>query len=393
MHNDPYGDDYVPPDEPLDGWTTEERAHLVVVRDDTIVPPEPERDRFPRLDWRDAFARDFTQIDYLLGRFIERGQQVSLVGDGKAGKSLFGLEWLFRAVKGQPFIGDQAREPLGRVLYFDRENSLRDIVTRLHALGATDDDLELLMERFDYRLFPRFSGSLDASQTAALELLAIVDEVKPDVVVLDTVSRFISGNENDSNTWLDFYRHVHAPLKARGVAGVRLDHYGKDQTKGSRGSSAKTQDVDHVWELSVQAMNAWPDRSNGTELITTHLKLHRTYTRTGIGEDTFLITRRGRRAKGGMWLDGSTRHALTAVEKAEADTAPAEGTPEWLMQHLDKHNVPRDWGNPRVKQWCADNNVRLGSPKIEEAVRRRKHLPRDLPPTLDEAPSPPRDDS
>jgi hypothetical protein len=359
------------------------------------APAEPQRlevvapveDRFPRLNWREAFATDFSQIDYLLGKLMERGQQVSFVGDGKAGKSLFMLEWLFRATKGLSFLGDHGRKPLGKVLYFDRENSLRDIVTRLRALGATDDDLDLLMDRFDYRLFPRFSGSLDASQGAALEFLGIVNEVGPDLVTMDTVSRFIGGNENDSNTWLDFYRRIHAPLKANGIACVRLDHYGKDQSKGSRGSSAKTQDVDHVWELSVQASNTFPEQATGTELIVTHLKLNRTYTRTGIGEDNFLITRRGRRVKGGMWVDGSTRHALTANEKPDPAEKPTEGTAQWLVLQLDTHKVDFDWGSPKVIKWCAENGIRIGKTKVEEAVRLRKNLPRDLPyPSVTEPP-------
>ncbi|MGV9775929.1 hypothetical protein, partial [Streptosporangium sp. NPDC003464] len=65
--------------------------------------------------------------------------------------------------------------------------------TRLTAFGATPDDLQVLHERFDYRLFPRFSGALNTSETAARELLGIVAERPRDVVIFDTVSRYISG--------------------------------------------------------------------------------------------------------------------------------------------------------------------------------------------------------
>lgn len=383
MTTHPLGDDYVPPDEPLNGWTREEAAEIDRARL-TVVPegganeasPTAQQDRFQRLDWREAFARDFSQIDYLPGRFMERGQQVSLVGDGKAGKSLLTEEWLIRCIKGQRFLGDTVRDPLTSVLYFDRENSVRDIVTRARALGATEEDLDLFMERFDYRPFPRFSGALDASHVASAELLGIVSEVKPDVVVLDTVSRFIAGNENDSKTWLDFYGRVHAPLKALGVACLRLDHYGKDQTRGSRGSSAKNQDVDHVWELSVLAQNKWHDLSDDTELITTHLKMHRTYTRTGIGEDEFLITRRGRRVRGGMWLDGSTRHALTA--EGQGVTAP-EGSVEYIVERLNADGLQRNAGRNAVKERCAELGLPTTTKKLEQVVKLRKNLPSNLP--------------
>lgn len=288
-------------------------------------------ERCPSLNWADAFATDFSVIDWLPGRLLERGQQVSLVGDGKVGKSLFMHDWLWRAITGRGFLGDESRPPL-RVLYFDRENGLRDIVTRMQSLGATPDELT---GRFDYRMFPTFSGALDAAGTAADELLAIVDEVGTDVVVLDTVSRFIAGKENDADTWLQFYSRVHAPLKARGIAGIRLDHMGKDSDRGSRGSSAKSQDVDHVWELTgTDDMSTYDD---GIQTVTTQLRLRRTHTRTGLGMDDFAITRRGRKGPDGAWLRGQTRHELTYGGGARSD----------IQVFVDKLLAARCPGNSR----------------------------------------------
>ncbi|ONI73100.1 hypothetical protein ALI144C_44940 [Actinosynnema sp. ALI-1.44] len=357
--------------------------------DSEPAAPEPTEDRFPRVDWHAAFALDLDDIDWLPGQLMERGQQTALVGSGKSGKSIFVLDWIYRAITERPFLGDRARPPI-RVLYFDRENGLRDIITRLRSFGVTEQELDLFSQRFDYRMFPRFSGALDASTIAAAELLALVDELQPDVVVLDTVSRFISGNENDSQTWLEFYRLVHAPLKARGVACVRLDHTGKDDGRGSRGSSAKSQDVDHVWELTAGEGVAWVDKANDTETITTHLKLKRTHTRTGVGDDTFTITRRGIRKRGGVWLPGGTRHELTAWTAGAPDEPALEGTVEWLMQQLDAAGVPRDWGNRKVKPECARLGIRARSEVVEEAVRRRKTdttyrsvtFPADVPQTV-----------
>src|SRR5699024_6188201 len=76
------------------------------------------------------------------------------------------------------------------------------------------------------------------------QLLDLVDQHAPDLVVIDTVSRFIDGPENDADTWLALYRNSLVALKARGVAVIRLDHTGKDEDRGARGSSAKSSDVD-----------------------------------------------------------------------------------------------------------------------------------------------------
>lgn len=300
---------------------------------------EPER--FPEIDWDDAFGRDFSQIDWLPGRFLERGQQITIVGDGKVGKSLFALDWTYRAVTGRPFIGDDRRDPV-KVLYFDRENSLRDIITRALAFGATPADFK---GRLSYRQFPAFSGTLDQSVQAASQFLGIVDEVCPDLVVLDTASRFIGGKENDSDTWLQLYQLIHAPLKSRGVACVRLDHFGKDTDRGSRGSSAKTQDVDHVWEM--YRANEQKVIGQGVERIATTIRLRRTHTRSGIGEDEFVVIRRGEKRLGGMWLNGRTSHEL-------ADSGVLEvirGEVDRIVDDLMAASVPPGLGRDRLKSW------------------------------------------
>jgi len=60
------------------------------------------------------------------------------------------------------------------------------------------------------------------------------------------------GPEKDSDTYRDFYRHTGSLLKEREVALLRLDHSGKDRSKGQRGSSAKADDVDVVFFLTVE---------------------------------------------------------------------------------------------------------------------------------------------
>lgn len=357
-----------PPDDNSPEDTADEES------DDAVAPPE---DRFPRIDWMLAYATDFTNIDWLPGRILERGQQAALVGPGKAGKSIFVQYWIFCAITGRSFLGDQRRPPIN-VLYFDRENNLRDIVTRMIAFGASPEDLE----RLDYRLFPKFSGSLDQSALAAAELIAIVDEQPRDLVIFDTVSRFIAGKENDADTWLQFYGRVHAPLKGRGIAGVRLDHMGKDEERGARGNSAKSQDVDHVWELTRLNENKTFDPRAGIEHITTGLKLLRTHTRSGLGEDMFLITRRGQRQKGGLWVPSGTRHELSAPPGPDGQGAPVPGSTEWIVDQLDKNKVPEDWGRPRIAKAIVDLKIKASKEKIEEVVRLRKNRSSDLPADL-----------
>lgn len=304
-------------DAPID--TVQQTAEIEKVRAE-MSEPSPNEGlpadlvKFPVLDWTAGFKTDFSQVDWLPGRFMERGQQVALVGDGKVGKSLFALDWAIRATAGRNFLGDGAHDPI-RVLYLDKENSTRDVITRARALGATPEDLANL----HYAQFPAFAGSLDQSKAASAELGRLVNHYRPTVVVLDTVSRFIGGKENDSDTWLQLYSLIHEPMKRNGIACLRLDHFGKDSERGSRGSSAKNQDVDHVWELKRVRVGTTMDATS--ENIVTEIEMNRTHTRTGLGKDKIAITRRGIRSADGTWYDGRTKHTLSdgaAVRDTEA---------------------------------------------------------------------------
>jgi RecA-family ATPase len=76
-------------------------------------------------------------------------------------------------------------------------------------------------------------------------------------VVIDTVSRSVQGDENENDTWLDFYRHTGLLMKQKQIAMIRLDHSGKDESKGQRGGSAKSGDVDAVWKMKKISENGF----------------------------------------------------------------------------------------------------------------------------------------
>jgi hypothetical protein len=300
------------------------------------------------LDWNPFFATDFGRVELLPGRLLGPGQQITIVGEGKAGKSLVVQEWLWRMATGQSFLGDRPQAPIP-LLYVDAENGHQDIQERFLSYGAGPGRMGLMT----YASFPPIRP-LDTAGGGA-DLMAMVKEAEAQVVCLDTVSRFISGPENDADTWLSLYRHTLLPLKRAGIASVRLDHMGKDGERGARGSSAKTQDVDHVWELRAQG--------GGT------LVLKRTHTRTGIGPDAFVLVRQSQK-DGDRYRPGCTRHVLMEYDRAEP---VAEGSVEWLMAQIDSLGLPNDAGNPRTIKALAAAGIRAGKDKIADAVRMRKN--------------------
>ncbi len=263
-------------------------------------PTGKARPRAEPLAWPTFLTAAFGPVDFLAGRLLVRGQQMTLIGDGKAGKSLFAQEWAWRIAAGLEFLGDTAHAPL-RVLYVDQENTGEEIQERLLSFGATAESLRNLT----YLSFPLFRPL--NTEAGAGDLLAAVDEDRPAVLVLDTISRMIDGKENDADTWLDLYRHTLLKLKARKVSSIRLDHFGKDASRGGRGNSAKTQDVDAVWELVPT--------ERGSDL----LRLTRTHTRDGKGESELLI-RRNAEQVGDRWKSAGTWHGLAAESEIPSFT-------------------------------------------------------------------------
>lgn len=211
----------------------------------TLDEPEAVRAEVPRyIDWEALWAKDTAQADWLYEDVLARGRGHAFYAAHKLGKSLF-LLWVCLQL---------AKRPDCVVVYLDFEMTEEDVLERLEDMGATPADLA----RLKYALLPALPPLDTAEGGAALDRW--IEEVQRDhpgchvVAVIDTTSRVISGRENDSDTFIAFYRHTGMLLKRRGVTWARLDHAGKDPDKAQRGSSAKGDDVDLVWRMTrVQA--------------------------------------------------------------------------------------------------------------------------------------------
>lgn len=171
---------------------------------------------------------------------INAGQIVSLVGQGGTGKSLLMFDIALALATGQSVLGHPPAEPMS-VLYIDMENPLGDVYKRRTNLGYHDNRLERLM----YYHMPDLPA-LD-TKAGGQFIEAMVGRHSPDLVVFDTISKLVAGEESKSDTWQDLYKYSLVPLRQINCAAVILDHQGHDATKGARGSSAKRDNVDLQW--------------------------------------------------------------------------------------------------------------------------------------------------
>lgn len=195
------------------------------------------------VDWGDFWARDHAIQEWIVWPLIPKGRAVALFAAAKAGKSTIVLAALAAAACGRKVLGTWDTEPVS-ILYLDFEMTEADIWERLDQLGYGP---EVDMSNLHYAMLPSIFP-LDTVQGAA-QILALAKSVRAEVVVIDTFSRAVKGDENDADTSRDFYRYTGMSLKAESIAVLRTDHAGKSVEQGQRGSSAKNDDVDVVWSL------------------------------------------------------------------------------------------------------------------------------------------------
>ncbi|HRB04098.1 MAG TPA: AAA family ATPase [Ilumatobacteraceae bacterium] len=192
------------------------------------------------VDWATFWNIDRKADDWTFEDVLARGRGHALYAGHKTGKSLLML-YISAVV---------ALRPGNVVVYLDYEMSEEDLHERLVDMGygPTDD-----LSRLRYALLPSLPP-LDTPEGARAldELLDGVQEQHPDdhlTVIIDTTARAVQGDEDKADTIRSFYRWTGIGLKRRGATWARLDHAGKDATKGQRSTSAKGDDVDVVWRV------------------------------------------------------------------------------------------------------------------------------------------------
>lgn len=192
------------------------------------------------IDW-DALWVDTSIERWFVPNFICEGRAHSFYAASGVGKSLLMLEVSAYLAKGWGVFGYEAQDSI-KVLYVDNENTAKgDVKPRLKAMGFESGDLENLR----YLSFPDLAPL--NTKPGGETFKKIVEEFKPELVVLDTFSRFLEGDENLAQTAQTFYNWTGKFLKKHGIAYVRIDHMGKNSASQVRGTSAKKDDVDLVW--------------------------------------------------------------------------------------------------------------------------------------------------
>lgn len=194
------------------------------------------------VDWSTFWDADDEDHEWLLEPMFAQGRSHAIYAGAKTGKSFTVLAACAALATGRPWLGHKSEPRV--VLYIDFEMTAEDIRDRLSEFGyGPGDDLSKL----HYALLPSLPP-LD-TEDGGVALLWAALSVGAAMVVIDTTGRALGGEENSADAIRNYYRYTGSRLKREGITVIRLDHAGKDADRGQRGSSAKNDDVDVVWQV------------------------------------------------------------------------------------------------------------------------------------------------
>lgn len=172
--------------------------------------------------------------DWLVHGVIERGTVAMFAGDTGAAKSLTTASLIVAALQGSDWLGH--RTEIGRVLVIDEENPKGLVLGRLRALGLTNDEAERL------RYFNREGFDIGSPETDG-RLAALLEDFKPDLVVVDTLmSATATADINSNSDAVRMMKQLRALAQTSACAVLILHHERKATMDGahSAGSSQQT---------------------------------------------------------------------------------------------------------------------------------------------------------
>lgn len=290
----------------------------------------------PFLDWP-TLADESFELDWLVEGLWPTGKHVALFAAHKTGKSLLSLHIACSIALGIDAFTGKPITPHD-VLYVDKEMSMNDIQERMLDMGHYERMKRGDFKRLHYALHP----TLPPMDTPAggRQLLAMAKGVGATVVIIDTLSRVIQGDENASDTYKSFYANTGWLLKANGIALMRLDHEGHHGGK-MRGSSAKGDDIDIAFQLKE---------------IDGGFQFNRNLSRVGYVEAIITVRK----------SDDPLSFATS-----KTGVSYVVGTPERALE-LANLGVPIGLGVRATQRWLRDQGHALGNTKLlTDAVKYR----------------------
>lgn len=181
------------------------------------------------------------------GAVLTAGGILQLTGAGKIGKSMLLLNIAYGLALGRDILGFGISKPR-RVLYLNGENSqgtMQGRFTLLRDYFCIDEEQTIKIR--ENLQFCSVALLLPKSEALA-EIRGNLAEIRPEVIILDPLKNFFSGEENSSDSMRDFMAAIRKLILEFNVTVIILHHTGKKQNEdgfySGRGSSLLADDAE-----------------------------------------------------------------------------------------------------------------------------------------------------
>lgn len=216
---------------------------------------------WPVLDLARALETEPAPLDFVLPGLLA-GTVGSLVAPGATGKSFAALELLSQIATGKDFLG-VGQYPTGFAAMLAAEDPANALHTRIKAIAGHLDSHERENFKANCLILPCLGQAgdlLDAGKTVA-DIEKVARGAR--LVVIDTLSRWHTGEENERRDAARVMRALERIAKNTGAAIIFLHHTSKaaamngdgDKQQSSRGSSVFVDEARWVAFLQTMTLN------------------------------------------------------------------------------------------------------------------------------------------
>lgn len=208
--------------------------------------------RFTDLD----LTKGVKPVDWLVENWFARGDVTLLVGDPGLGKSWLTMALAKSVASGSQWLGIDC--PSGTVMYVDEENPEDIVKQRFKKLGLSGSEAGNI--HYLYRPGIWMNKDPDAFLDEALAL-------EPALIVIDSLSRIHSEDENSANSMAKLFRDAIQPLaRETGAAVVVIHHTIKGDATNSFKRARGSGDISAVVDAAID-VSGWnqPGRFSMTQ--------------------------------------------------------------------------------------------------------------------------------
>lgn len=209
------------------------------------------------LNMSEVMAGEIPPVPWLVEGWLGRGDRCTLAGEWGTGKSLIAMDLAISVAGNLPWLNRVTVAEPCPVIYCDEENNPANATRRLKRMVAGRSVDPEVGAGLPITYLTRNRIKLDSPRHLDA-LRRLLDRTKAGLLILDSMVRFFSGNENKTEEVSAFYSNCIDPLIAEfGCAVLMLDHMRKptdgddkvDQGHRIRGSGDKAGVSDDLWTL------------------------------------------------------------------------------------------------------------------------------------------------